>query len=424
MRPLRGGAPERVILKHGKGGQFADASSLASFIQNVRCGDRIRVQVALVEKLARFPADATTSEAGGASSGAIATAPAPPQTIAQQADVLWHAITASILEMHVQGNVGGMGRSVVPVVAGEQGGAGTSPCVGDATVDHQQHTIAGDGGASPVESGEVAAEQEVEECNDDEEDDLSHKKSSKERFRRFADFIACTFQLPPPSRIIEVAGGAGALSLLLSLAGHEVLLVDPRSNAGMLKRRLRKQMRRVSGARQFQVSRSFFSSDAGSNGDGGDSGDGDGGGGPTTASLLADFKPDLIVGLHPDEATGAIVEVAAAHGVPFAVVPCCTYARLFPGRRLPGGRPVRTHRDLCEYLRRQVPGSEVGRLTGIQGKTTVIFHRGKYGENNNNNNNNNGKKKIRKKHPLQPPPPPPQGGDELLAADMGKSCSI
>ena len=180
------------------------------------------------------------------------------------------------------------------------------------------------------------------------------------------------------------------MSLLLCLAGYEVLLVDPRSNAGRLKRHLRKQLRRTSGARPFQVSRSYFLSDDGGGavgvgvggGDGGDggrdsNGSGGGGDGPTTAattaSLIADFKPDLIVGLHPDEATGAIVEVAAARGVPFAVVPCCTYARLFPGRRVVG-RPVRTHRDLCEYLRRQVPGCEVGRLKGIQGKTTVIFH--------------------------------------------------
>lgn len=33
---------------------------------------------------------------------------------------------------------------------------------------------------------------------------------------------------------------------------------------------------------------------------------------------------DLLVGMHPDGATRVIVEYAARHGRPFAVVPCCS----------------------------------------------------------------------------------------------------
>jgi hypothetical protein len=43
----------------------------------------------------------------------------------------------------------------------------------------------------------------------------------------------------------------------------------------------------------------------------------------------------VLVGLHPDQATGAIVEAAIHHRRPFAVVPCCVFAREFPCRSIP-----------------------------------------------------------------------------------------
>lgn len=38
-------------------------------------------------------------------------------------------------------------------------------------------------------------------------------------------------------------------------------------------------------------------------------------------------KVDLIVGMHPDEATGEIVRYAVKNRLPFAVVPCCIKGR-------------------------------------------------------------------------------------------------
>eukprot|EP00403_Amphidinium_massartii_P023889 CAMPEP_0178399834 /NCGR_PEP_ID=MMETSP0689_2-20121128/15481_1 /TAXON_ID=160604 /ORGANISM="Amphidinium massartii, Strain CS-259" /LENGTH=432 /DNA_ID=CAMNT_0020020617 /DNA_START=22 /DNA_END=1317 /DNA_ORIENTATION=+ len=50
-----------------------------------------------------------------------------------------------------------------------------------------------------------------------------------------------------------------------------------------------------------------------------------------------------VIGLHPDQATGGVVELARAFGRPFSVVPCCTFADDFPERRLQDGSPVRTY---------------------------------------------------------------------------------
>lgn len=77
-----------------------------------------------------------------------------------------------------------------------------------------------------------------------------------------------------------------------------------------------------------------------------------------------------IVGLHPDQATGGIVELAVAFGRAFAVVPCCTFADDFPERLLTD-RPVRTYEDLVEWLRTRSDGTEVGFL-GFMGKNLVV----------------------------------------------------
>jgi len=58
----------------------------------------------------------------------------------------------------------------------------------------------------------------------------------------------------------------------------------------------------------------------------------------------------VIVGLHPDRATGSVQEVALKYGKPYMIVPCCVFYREFPDRVLANMKPVTTCEDLCEYL--------------------------------------------------------------------------
>jgi hypothetical protein len=70
----------------------------------------------------------------------------------------------------------------------------------------------------------------------------------------------------------------------------------------------------------------------------------------------AHFRPDLVqrssllCGMHPDEATEAIVDAALLYGRPFAVVPCCVFPTLFPGRTLDDGTPVVHTQQFALYL--------------------------------------------------------------------------
>lgn len=81
----------------------------------------------------------------------------------------------------------------------------------------------------------------------------------------------------------------------------------------------------------------------------------------------------VIVGLHPDQATGGVLDLATAFGKAFAVVPCCTFADDFPERTRPDGKPVRTYDDLVLWLKMRRSGTETSFLP-FQGKNQVVFN--------------------------------------------------
>jgi len=88
------------------------------------------------------------------------------------------------------------------------------------------------------------------------------------------------------------------------------------------------------------------------------------------SELLA--RSSIFVGLHPDQATEAVVVEALAHGKPFAVVPCCVYPTLFPSRYLQSGQRVRSYRAFIRYLREKHPQILTARLP-FEGRNKVLF---------------------------------------------------
>ena len=143
--------------------------------------------------------------------------------------------------------------------------------------------------------------------------------------------------------ILDVAGGKGELALVLTLGGASSVVVDPRVST--LKQCQRKQMRRR-GRNTFRYERVEFGTDHSDSVE-------------ATPRLCA--AAGLIVGLHPDQAAGSIVETAVARALPFAVVPCCVFARLFPDRKV-DGEPVTSHAQLCLWLLARHPAIRATRL--------------------------------------------------------------
>eukprot|EP00928_Gymnodinium_smaydae_P064364 TRINITY_DN4770_c1_g1_i1.p1 TRINITY_DN4770_c1_g1~~TRINITY_DN4770_c1_g1_i1.p1 ORF type:complete len:411 (+),score=100.05 TRINITY_DN4770_c1_g1_i1:66-1235(+) len=79
-----------------------------------------------------------------------------------------------------------------------------------------------------------------------------------------------------------------------------------------------------------------------------------------------------VVGLHPDQAAGAALDLALALGCPAAIVPCCVYQVEFPKRRLPNGAPVRSPDDLVEWLLAKDPRLRESRLP-FEGRNRVVY---------------------------------------------------
>ena len=237
------------------------------------------------------------------------------------------------------------------------------------------------------------------------------------------------------SGVVDVAGGSGHVSLALLLEhGVTSTVVDPRATAGCLPRRDRKALRKAREARAAAAATAAAATavdggaDAGGGGvlglsqtsdlrtlrawfgrrpegadlefaggadgrlgpgsegggmdggvdDGGDGGDGNGGGAGAVPECLPCSEDGLLAGctaivaLHPDEATEAAVDAAVARRVPFVVVPCCVFARLFPARHTPSGTPVRNRAELIEHLRAKHPAIRTAQLP-FGGANTVVF---------------------------------------------------
>ena len=80
----------------------------------------------------------------------------------------------------------------------------------------------------------------------------------------------------------------------------------------------------------------------------------------------------VIVGMHPDQATEAIVDLSLEFSRPFAVVPCCVFAHMFPDRRLrTTGEEPKTYEEFCQYLREKDPRIQQESL-GFKGRNTVL----------------------------------------------------
>ena len=80
----------------------------------------------------------------------------------------------------------------------------------------------------------------------------------------------------------------------------------------------------------------------------------------STAALIRDCS--ALVGLHPDQATGAIVDCGLVMGKPWAVVPCCVFPSRYPNRLDASGRVARTTEALVEHIAGRASGTRRERL--------------------------------------------------------------
>jgi hypothetical protein len=105
------------------------------------------------------------------------------------------------------------------------------------------------------------------------------------RFNLFGKFIAQTFPVSQYKKVADIAGGKGYLQSNLREYGYDVTTYDQRHG-------------RRNRPGKFQYRYQLFGS-----------------------NIKESY--DLLVGMHPDEATDVIIDEAAKRRVPFAICPCC-----------------------------------------------------------------------------------------------------
>lgn len=161
-----------------------------------------------------------------------------------------------------------------------------------------------------------------------------------QRSRAFAAFVDEAF--PQAQRVADVAGGTGQLSFWLHDLGKTPTIVDPRETRlpSWLRRKLRKQSLRE--GRHVQVPRLRKT---------------------VEQADLGNF--DLLVAMHPDEATEPALRQALDNDMDFAIVPCCVF---------PMDGTKRTREEWPLYLASLAPGIETATLP-IEGANTVLWRR-------------------------------------------------
>ena len=269
-----------------------------------------------------------------------------------------------------------------------------------------QRDIAQEDTRAKVNSTDIVNEQEHEQEQEQEQvhGQTHHNQvpTDEKELNRVINF------LNKGSGVLDVAGGSGHLSLAFSSMGIKSTVVDPRKTVGKLPGRDRKALKRLiknskegsdsgSGSRikilpppiEFSSLRAWFAKrpegidvefrEGLSQADEGTAVE------PIPICSMCS-KDNLlpqcstIVALHPDEATGDIVDFAVTHRIPFVIVPCCVFSRLFPMRFKPlkegndviKRQLVSTYDDLIEFLASKDDSIQISKLD-FDGANTVLW---------------------------------------------------
>ncbi|TDH73035.1 hypothetical protein CCR75_000018 [Bremia lactucae] len=187
-----------------------------------------------------------------------------------------------------------------------------------------------------------------------------HSKVEKvQRSRLFCDWLVASMgeaRLAAGTGVIDVAGGKGDIPIQLWIQrGIPTTLVDPRPmKLGKYNRRL---VKKADNSKSRKMSPQLLCC-------------------LDDKTLLLHMELftncSMLVGMHPDEATEAIVNTALMLGKPFAIVPCCVMSRKFPDRQCQDGTPVDTYDTFVTYLMEKHPSIKRAFLPFI-GRNQVLY---------------------------------------------------
>ena len=182
------------------------------------------------------------------------------------------------------------------------------------------------------------------------EDKVGTRADRRERHRIFAEWLVTTYGanfLSTGSGVLDVAGGNGELSQELFKLGVKSTLLDPEPRCN-------------EETAPFQIISEPLM------GNGSELTEENPGEEPTKAEERRRIRHlvtncSIIAGMHPDEATEAVIDTSLRLGKPFAILPCCVFRNLNVERQeirkqkqqgIGGTDPFRSYSTFCHYLLR------------------------------------------------------------------------
>ena len=179
---------------------------------------------------------------------------------------------------------------------------------------------------------------------------VDDKYNKRLRNSEFANFLVEKFGLENIKKgfVLDIAGGKGLISYFLTIKyGIKCKIVDPRG-ATLPKSKMKDLKKKKIVIEEI---RKMFTLN--------------------TCNELIDGC-SLIIGMHPDEATVDIVDVALSKKINCAVVPCCVFHNKFPDRKLKNGKDVVEYPDIIQFILEKDDSLKTDFLN-IKGRNKIIY---------------------------------------------------
>ena len=180
----------------------------------------------------------------------------------------------------------------------------------------------------------------------DENDPYKEKQSKVARARLFGEWMIEHYGLNKLQKrgVLDIAGGAGNLSNVLAESAISVTIVDPRSP-----RKLNKNNKTTKHIKDWFDWQSMTQNEE-------------------IRQCLEECE--VVSGLHPDQATEAIVDVSIKYNKKFAILPCCVFPNEY--KKYMNGKQVVTYLEFVEYLKLKHPNIRTDYLP-FKGRNKILY---------------------------------------------------
>ena len=192
----------------------------------------------------------------------------------------------------------------------------------------------------------------------------NNKRNKSYRSKLFCEWLINNFGLDKINQcnVLDIAGGNGYLSILMAQYGINVTIIDPKTPTFVDKinghKIIKKAYNKLNDKWKPKYLNKYFDNDI-----------------LNDENILQLFNQcNVLVGLHPDEATESIFDLCLKYKKNFACLPCCVFPDLFPKKLNQNGNTinVRTYTQFIQYLTNKSNNIKTDYLA-FKGRNKILY---------------------------------------------------